>query len=78
MVGLGRRALGGNVDGKLLEEAQAKVGEVVTTGKELLNPKTETSPPKEIQALRATFEETLEELGVTLVVLCLLYTSRCV
>jgi predicted KAP-like P-loop ATPase len=35
----------------------------------LVNPKAETSPPKEIQALRTTFEETLDELGVTLVVL---------
>ena len=35
----------------------------------LLKPNEETSPPKEIQALRDTFEETLDELGVTLVVL---------
>lgn len=38
-------------------------------GSELLKPKEDTSPPKEIQALRDTLEQTLEELGITLVVL---------
>lgn len=67
--GLGQRALAGGVDAKLVRDAQAKAGEVAAEAGELLNRKAETSPPKEIQALRDTFEETLEELGVTLVVL---------
>jgi predicted KAP-like P-loop ATPase len=67
--GLGRRAVGGDIDGKLLEEAEGKAGEAVGAATGLLRAPAETSPPKEIQALRTTFEETLEELGVTLVVL---------
>jgi len=67
--GLGKKAIGSGVDDKLIGEAQSKVGEVATAATGLLNPKEETSPPKEIQALRETFEETLDELGVTLVVL---------
>jgi predicted KAP-like P-loop ATPase len=67
--GLGKKAIGGGVDDKLIGEAQSKVGEAATAATGLLNPEEETSPPKEIQALRETFEETLDELGVTLVVL---------
>ena len=66
--GLGQRALGG-VDGKLIADAEGKVGEVAEAAGGFLGPKAETSPPKEIQALRDAFEETLEALGVTLVVL---------
>lgn len=47
-------------------EEVAKVGEAA---KGLLNQKSEWSPPKEIQALRKCFEDTLEELGIRLVVL---------
>lgn len=67
--GLGKKAVGGGVDDQLIGEAQSKVGEAATAATALLNPKEETSPPKEIHALRETFEETLDELGVTLVVL---------
>jgi predicted KAP-like P-loop ATPase len=67
--GLGQRALASGVDGKLLDEAKGKAGEVADAAGGLFKPKEETSPPKEIQALRDTFEETLDELGVTLVVL---------
>jgi predicted KAP-like P-loop ATPase len=67
--GLGKTAIGGGVDDKFIGEAQSKVGEAATAATGLLNPKEETSPPKEIHALRETFEETLDELGVTLVVL---------
>lgn len=66
--GLGKRALDG-VDAEELGEAQKKAGEAATTAGGLLAAKAETSPPKEIQALRDSFEEALEELGVTLVVL---------
>ena len=67
--GLGKKALSGDIDGKLIGEAQTKASEAAASVAGLLSPKAETSPPKEIQALRDTFEETLEELGVTLVVL---------
>jgi hypothetical protein len=53
---------------KLLGDAAAKAGAAEEAAAGLLNPKAETSPPKEIQALRDSFENTLEELGVTLMV----------
>ena len=69
LLGLGQRFASGRADAKLIEDAQVKAGETGEAAKGLFNQKEETSPPKEIQALRYTFEETLEELGVTLVVL---------
>lgn len=67
--GLGQRALAGRLDGKLIEDAEGKAVEAADAAGSLLKPIEETSPPKEIQALRDTFEETLAELGITLVVL---------
>jgi predicted KAP-like P-loop ATPase len=66
---LGQKAFAGKIDHKLVGDAEKAAGEAASAAGGLLNPKAETSPPKEIQALRDTFEETLEELGVTLVVL---------
>ncbi|MDX1964947.1 MAG: P-loop NTPase fold protein [Pirellulales bacterium] len=60
------------VDGVSEEEAgeAEKVAEGVgAEASALLRSKTEKSPPKEIQGIRDSFEETLKELGVTLVVL---------
>lgn len=68
MWGLGKRALDG-VDQAELDEAKKRTGEVAEAAGGLLTPKSDTSPPREIQALRDSFEEALEELNVTLVVL---------
>lgn len=68
MWGLGKRALDG-VDQAELDEAKKMTGEVSEAAGGLLTPKSDTSPPREIQALRDSFEEALEELNVTLVVL---------
>lgn len=59
----------GNADEKLIEAGETKIGELASEASSLLQPKANTSPPKEIQALRDNFEEALKELGVTLVVL---------
>ena len=67
--GLGQRFVAGGADAKLIGDAQVKASEASESVKGLFNPKEKTSPPKEIQALRGIFEETLEDLGVTLVVL---------
>ncbi|SFW13201.1 Predicted P-loop ATPase, KAP-like [Pseudomonas sp. NFACC19-2] len=65
-----RRFVDGNADDELLDDAKKTAGDVAETGRELITPaRKPSSPPKEIQALRDTFEETLEALGVTLVVL---------
>lgn len=66
---LGQKALNGKIESDLIEKAEAtaeKVGESVPC---LLKPKKISSPPKEIQALRTSFEDALKEIGVTLVVL---------
>lgn len=65
---LGRRALDG-VDQAELDEAKTKAGEAAEAAGSLLAAKADASPPREIQALRDSFEEALEDLGVTLVVL---------
>ena len=67
--GLGHKVLGGEVTEKTLRDAAEVVGKAGTEAKGLLAAKKKTSPPKEIQALRESFEETLSEMGVTLVVL---------
>ena len=70
LFGVGRRALGHGVDEQLLDEGTAVLSKVGQEASALLPPEVEaSSPPKEIQALRDEFERTLDELGVTLVVL---------
>jgi predicted KAP-like P-loop ATPase len=66
---LGKRAVAGGVDGQLIADAQGQAGAVTEAATGLIKPEETNSPPKEIQALRDTFEETLKALGVTLVVL---------
>lgn len=56
----------GTADRQQLESAG---GAVAGVGPGLLMPALSASPPKEIQALRDSFEEALEAIGVTLVVL---------
>lgn len=61
--------LSGDVDSDDLEKAGAVTSATAAVGRALLDPKHESSPPREIQALRDSFEDALEEIGVTLVVL---------
>lgn len=68
LLSIGKGALDG-VDAAELEEAKKKGREAAEAAGGLLATKEETSPPKEIQALRDSFEEALDELGITLVVL---------
>ncbi|MBX3725124.1 MAG: ATPase [Xanthomonadales bacterium] len=51
------------------EQGKEQVKAAADEAGALLGPKPDDSPPKEIQALRHSFEDALEELGVTLVVL---------
>jgi predicted KAP-like P-loop ATPase len=67
--GLASRLYARKADKEAIVEADRKLGEASEVAAGLLGPASDTSPPKEIQALRDSFEESLEELGVTLVVL---------
>lgn len=67
-LGLGQ-GLRDGVDQNELGEAEKIAGEIEDATGGLLAPRPENSPPKAVQALRDSFEEALEELGVTLVVL---------
>ncbi len=66
---LGQRVVDGKADEKTIataDEVTRKAGDELSG---LLKPKPEISPPKEIHAIRACYEQTLAELGVKLVVL---------
>ena len=67
--GLGKKFIGGDVTEATLGEAQKTVGEAAGAASGLITAKEKTSPPKEIHALRESFEETLAAMEVTLVVL---------
>jgi len=67
--GLGKKFFGADVTGETLGEAQKAAGEVAGAASGLIAAKKKTSPPKEIHALRESFEEALAAMGVTLVVL---------
>jgi predicted KAP-like P-loop ATPase len=65
----GQTLIAGDVTEESLDEAQKVAGEVGGAASGLIKAKKKTSPPQQIHALRQTFEETLEAMGVTLVVL---------
>jgi predicted KAP-like P-loop ATPase len=69
LVGVGKQIWNEGFGKEIVDPAKQAASDAAKEGSGLLNPKEETSPPKEIQALRDTFELTLEELGITLVVL---------
>lgn len=68
-ISLGKDALDGNLDSDDSERAKTVTENIGKTPSGLINQKEISSPPKEIHALRKSFEATLEEMGVTLVVL---------
>lgn len=67
--GLGHKVLSGDVDQGAIDATEAAAGKAAASTTGLIKPKQRTSPPKEIHALRKSFEDLLEEMGVTLVVL---------
>jgi predicted KAP-like P-loop ATPase len=69
LYGLGKTFLGGDETTETAEKAIKVAGEVKETATGLLDPKKKSSPPQEIQALRDSFEKTLEAMEITLVVL---------
>lgn len=67
--GLGEKVISGDVNQGAIDATEAAAGKAAAAAKGLFKPKKITSPPKEIHALRKSFEELLQEMGVTLVVL---------
>lgn len=63
------KSMADGVSQKEFEQGKEKAKEAADEAGSLLGPKPDDSPPKEIQALRDSFEEALNELGITLVVL---------
>lgn len=68
-LGLGARAAKGQLATDDAAQLQTTVDKVGDGASEFLKPRLDSSPPKEIHALRESFEEALEEMGITLVVL---------
>lgn len=66
---LGKMAVDGHFDRDVAGEVEATAETVGKSASGLIKAKSTSSPPKEIHALRTSFEEALEEMGVTLIVL---------
>lgn len=69
LIKVGKGLADGNIDQSDIEGADGVAQKVSDSTKGLISPKNITTPPKEIEALRQSFEDTLREIGVTLVVL---------
>lgn len=69
IAGVVRDVTDGDITEDDLKNAGSFASTVAATGRALLDPKQEFSPPKEIQALRDSFEDALAHIDVTLVVL---------
>ena len=68
-VAFGKKALSGNLTEGDAERAEELAANTFTTAGGLIKAKPELSPPREIHAIRECFEQTLKQMGVTLVVL---------
>lgn len=66
---LANTVLSGQTDGQSVETTKQLAQKIVGESDELLKQKRDSSPPKEIQAIRKCFEKTLKEMGVKLIVL---------
>lgn len=65
----GKKALSGGLTDDHAEGANELATGALTTANDLIKAKPELSPPREIHAIRECFEQTLNKMGVTLVVL---------
>src|SRR5690606_22963014 len=69
VVRAGKDLVSGNGDESSVADLEKSVGEAGDAFGGLLKPRPELSPPREIHAIRESFEQALKEIGVTLVVL---------
>lgn len=68
-VRIGKKVIAGETDADTIKDAEATAASAWEESKGLLLPKTISTPPQAIHALRQSLEDTLEAIGVTLVVL---------
>ncbi len=61
----GKQIGAGKITNEMVEQAETAVEKVGTATKGILKAKVDSSPPKEIDALRKCFEEALAEMGIT-------------
>jgi len=66
---LGKKSVSGKAEEDPPADVKVTVSELSSAIPKLIKPKPDSSPPKEIHAIRTCFEEALSEMGVTLVVL---------
>ncbi len=66
---IGKKLIAGEITGDELAKLESNVTQATAAAAGLLKPKVDSSPPKEIHAIRKCFEDALKEMGVTLVVL---------
>ena len=69
LIDTGESLVDGDLDQSDLQTAEDVAQKVSGNAKSLISPKRITTPPQKIEALRQSFEETLQDMGVTLVVL---------
>ncbi|MGA2311626.1 MAG: P-loop NTPase fold protein [Xanthobacteraceae bacterium] len=66
---IGKKLIAGEITGDELAKLESNVTQATAAAAGLLRPKVDSSPPKEIHAIRKCFEDALKEMRVTLVVL---------
>ena len=69
LYGAGKKLVGGDVNAETIVAAEKASGEAKDAVAGLLAPKEKSSPPHEIDALRKSFEKSLDDMKVTVVVL---------
>lgn len=67
--GFGLKAIEGEATEDDVAGAEGTAGKIVTAASGLLKPRKDASPPREIHAIRDTFEAALQEMGVRLIAL---------
>jgi predicted KAP-like P-loop ATPase len=69
ILGIGKNVFSDEINQETIEATGQVVKNADDATKELIKPKKIPTPPEQIEALRKSFEDVLEEIGVTLVVL---------
>lgn len=69
LISAGQSLVDGDIDQSDLQKAEDVGQKASGKAKSLISPKRIATPPQQIEALRKSFEDTLQDMGVTLVVL---------